>query len=375
AMVGEEVERLLAGEPGLRGLVAPARERALEALAAHGAYLEELLDGPHRDPRIGPVLFARRLALTLHSPLSPGELLARAESRLAEIESEVEEAACRYLGSGAPGGEGSAAIRAALDRVASQAPDDASVVQAVEAALGRCTGAVRQLGIVTVPDDPMVIEAMPVFRRGVAVAYCDPAGALEEGGETHLAIAPTPDGWPAEQKASFYREYNHAMIVDLAAHEAMPGHMLQLAHARRFAGSTPVRRVFESGTFVEGWAVHAERIVAESGLGGLPVKLQQLKMQLRTTINAVLDVSVHAGEMSKDEALGLMRRRGFQEEGEAEGKWRRALLTSTQLSTYFVGFSELDELFGNLGSRLDYDAVLAHGSPPPALLAGLLTEP
>ena len=35
--------------------------------------------------------------------------------------------------------------------------------------------------------------------------------------------------------------------------------------------------------------------------------------------------------------MALMTGRGFQEEGEAAGKWRRALLTSTQLSTYFVG--------------------------------------
>ena len=39
--------------------------------------------------------------------------------------------------------------------------------------------------------------------------------------------------------------------------------------------------------------------------------------------------------------MALMTERGFQEEGEAAGKWRRALLTSTQLSTYFVGYTEV----------------------------------
>jgi hypothetical protein len=81
---------------------------------------------------------------------------------------------------------------------------------------------------------------------------------------------------------------------------------------------------------------------------------------------------VHAGEMSESEALELMMTRGYQEESEARGKWRRACLTSAQLSTYFVGYTELDELFTALGDRLDYDELLAHGSPPPTLLRGVL---
>jgi uncharacterized protein (DUF885 family) len=158
----------------------------------------------------------------------------------------------------------------------------------------------------------------------------------------------------------------------LTVHEAMPGHMLQLAHARRYSGPTFVRKMLSSGTFVEGWAVHAERLMAEAGVGGLPVRLQQLKMQLRMTINTILDVSVHAGDMDEEAALALMMGRGHQEESEARFKWRRACLTSAQLSTYFVGYTELAELFDSLGDRLDYNQVLAHGSPAPRLLGDLM---
>lgn len=96
--------------------------------------------------------------------------------------------------------------------------------------------------------------------------------------------------------------------------------------------------------FVEGWAVYAEELMAGLGFGGLPVRLQQLKMQLRMTINALLDQLVHCDDMPESEAMALMTGRGFQEEGEAAGKWRRALLTSTQLSTYFVGYSEMADI-------------------------------
>jgi uncharacterized protein (DUF885 family) len=370
AMVGEEVDRLLDGEPGLRPVVEPAQRRALEALEGFEGTLRDLLEGPHRSPRIGPDLYARLLALELSSSMAPGEVLARAEHRIEELDEQLEEVARQYLGG--QGGDRASAVRDALDRLALDRPDDSTIVGTAEAAVARCTDAVRELGVVSVPDQPLRVELMPVFRRGAGGAYCDPPGPLEEGGSTSFAIEPTPEDWSAEQKASFYREYNNAAVLNLTVHEAMPGHMVQLAHARSFKGSTIARRVITSGTFVEGWAVHAERIMAESGFGGLALALQRLKMQLRVAINAVLDVSVHTGDLGEDAAVALMMTRGYQEESEARGKWRRACLTAAQLSTYFVGYSELADLFSSLGRDIDYDEVLAHGSPPPRMLGAVL---
>jgi uncharacterized protein (DUF885 family) len=69
-----------------------------------------------------------------------------------------------------------------------------------------------------------------------------------------------------------------------------------------------------------------------------------------------------------------MSDRGFQEEGEAAGKWRRALLTSAQLSTYYVGYTEISDLAAELratpgqADRTVHDRMLAHGSTPVRLL-------
>ena len=54
-------------------------------------------------------------------------------------------------------------------------------------------------------------------------------------------------------------------------------------------------------------------------------------MRLRVICNAILDQSIHAGNMSEQEALDLMMKEGFQQEGEAVAKWKRARLSSTQL--------------------------------------------
>ena len=103
-------------------------------------------------------------------------------------------------------------------------------------------------------------------------------------------------------------------------------------------------------------------------------------MQLRMIINAILDARVHGHGMTEAEAMALMTGRGYQEEGEAAGKWRRALLTSAQLSTYYVGYTEVADLAGDLRAaspgqpdREIHDRMLAHGSPPARLLRPLTT--
>jgi uncharacterized protein (DUF885 family) len=217
------------------------------------------------------------------------------------------------------------------------------------------------------------------------VAYCDSPGPLDPAPlPTFLAVSPTPADWTPQRVASFYREYNKHMVQDLMVHEAMPGHYLQLQHSRRFSGSaTPIRAALGSGSFIEGWAVYAEELMAELGFPGAgdprAVRMQQLKMQLRMIINAILDSRIHSRGMTEAEAMALMTGRGYQEEGEAAGKWRRALLTSAQLSTYYVGYTEVRDLAADLRAadpglrpREIHERMLAHGSPPVRLLRTLV---
>ena len=363
SMLREQVPPLAGTAPRTFLSVEPMRTAAEDALVEHRDWLLEQLDGAHGDPRLGSSLFAAKLHLFLDADLSAEHVAAAAREHLDRVTDELTELAVGWVG---PGDD---AIRRALDRAAAEVPDDRTIVSVARRWLAEATELVTSSGVVRVPDDPLEIEVMPELRRGVAVAYCDAPGPLEEGGVTRFAISPTPAGWSPERVASFYREYNTAMMANLTVHEAMPGHMVQLAHARRYRGATRVRQVLASGSFIEGWGVHSEEIMARLGYGGVPVRLQQLKTKLRTIINALLDAGVHAGGMSEAEAIELMTGSGFQEEGEAIGKWRRVQLTSAQLSTYFVGYLELAP---TLAGRTRYDDVLAHGSPPPRHLLALL---
>ncbi|MER7888264.1 DUF885 domain-containing protein [Micromonospora sp. NPDC094482] len=376
ALIRDEVPALLAQVPGLHGVVEPAATAAIAALEEFVAWLRIGLAGdagPGRDPRLGRRRWEARLWHTLDTELGATEIRRRAWANLDRVTAEIREAAVELVG----GPADDETVRRALNLLAAEHPDDHTIVDLAGVTLDEATDFVRAHDLVTLLDDPCVIQEMPEFARGVAVAYCDSPGPLEIADvPTFYCIAPTPAEWPAHRVESFYREYNDHMIRNLTVHEAMPGHFLQLAHARRYAGGTRVRALAESGPFIEGWAVYAEELMAGLGFGGLPVRLQQLKMQLRMTINALLDQLVHCEELPEAEAMALMTERGFQEEGEAAGKWRRALLTSTQLSTYFVGYSEVAEIAAarpdGVSVREWHDAMLAHDCPPPRHLRTLL---
>jgi uncharacterized protein (DUF885 family) len=377
ALLTGEFDRELDGAPQLRREIDAVRPAALEAVEEHRRWLTDRLASAARDPRIGAEMFGRKLGYTLDAGSDADAILARAEADLERTEEEIAEVASRVAGEvrSSPG-----LVRRVLDRLAQDHPSDDTVVASATEAFDQARAFTQAERIVTLYDDPLEIIEMPEFHRGVAVAYCDPPGPLETANlPTFYAISPTPADWPPERVASFYREYNANQIHDLTIHEGIPGHMLQLGHWRRFRAPTAVRAAFWSGPFVEGWAVYVERVMAEHGYRGDALRMQRLKMLLRTIINAILDARVHARGMTEEEGMRLMLERGHQEEGEAVGKWRRALLTSTQLSTYYVGYTEVSDLAARLRAARPeltelglHDLMLSQGSPAPRHVRSLL---
>jgi uncharacterized protein (DUF885 family) len=264
--------------------------------------------------------------------------------------------------------EKKALVKKVLDALANDRPDDATIVARSKKLLAEASTFVRDHDLVTIPEQPCDVIEMPEYRRGVAVAYCESSGPLEKKQETFFAISPTPKDWPPKRVLSFYREYNDSMLAELTVHEAMPGHFLQIMHNNQF--DSKLRAVLADGSFVEGWAVYAEWLMAKYGFGGAKVRMQRQKMVLRLCANAILDHEVHAGTMDEKAALALMMGEAFQEEGEAVGKWRRARLSSAQLTTYYYGFSEMLKLResaekqAGFSERAYHDKLIGSGSPP-----------
>ena len=359
--------------------------RARDAVLEFSGWLTEQLPEARRSPRLGERLYAATLWHGLDDDIAPMLLLEAAEAHLNKVNLAMKGYAAQYLGEKATAPD---LVQRAFARIAAEAPvTNKTVLGIVEQALVRTTEFVRANDLISIPElDVRVIE-MPEIHRGVAVAYCDAPGPLESAQvATFVAVSPTPSDWTVDRVDSFYREYNAVQLHGLTIHEAMPGHVLQLAQSHHFEATTPVRAFARSGVFIEGWAVYSEELLVSRGYApfddktsALALRLQQLKMQARLTINAILDVRVHTAEMTEEEGLDLMMNRGFQEEGEATGKWRRALLTAGQLPTYFVGYRALSEIVADLrvlhpdwSDRQIHDLMLAYGAPAPRYLREFL---
>ena len=369
-----------------------AMEMARGAVDTHQRWLEEeLLPKAAGNFRLGAEIYDKKLAFTLNSPLTRPQIRTRAESELKRIRDEMYEIAKgvykkEYEYTKFPDTPDEAykqaIIRAALEVAYRELPDPERIVEIATDQLREATEFVRKAKLVTVPDDPIEIIVMPEFQRGIALAYCDSPGPLDVGQKTFYAVAPLPADWTSEQVQSYLREYNLYSLRNLTVHEAMPGHYLQLAHSNRYPST--LRAVLSSGVFVEGWAVYAEHLMVEQGYmdGNRLMELIVHNWYLRGIANALMDQAIHAGDMTREEALELMIEDTFQEEREAATKWVRAQLTSVQLSTYFVGYlehvdlrNEVEKAWGDDFSLKSYhDKLLSFGSPPVRFTRALLLD-
>ena len=366
-------------QAGMKVELAPAQAVAVAALTDYGKWLEtDLLPRSTGEFRLGEAKYRQKLKYALSSDMSKEDLLKRAEADLKATQDKMYGIAFPLFNKYFPLKEGEKMrpikkeiIKAVLDKLAEKRPNNETIVTQANQDLKETTEFVRVNNLVTVPTEPVKVIEMPEFARGSAVAYFDSAGPLEKKNETFFTISPTPKDWSDARKTSFYKEYNDYMLEDLTVHEAMPGHYLQIMHSNKFKAPTMIRAIFRSGTFTEGWAVYAEQIMAEKGYGGAEVEMQQLKMKLRVIINAIIDQKIHTAGMTEKEAVDFMMNEGFQEEGEAAGKWKRAQLSSTQLSTYYVGSVEVNDLRrayeaknkGKVDLKQMHDAMLSFGSP------------
>ncbi len=388
SLIRDELNSYLEQVPKLIEEIKPVQQQAVAALEEYKTWLQnDLLPRSNGDFRLGDELFRKKLRYALDSDIDKEELLRRAEEELEAVTEQMYVTAVplfkKYYSEevfDATVTKKDQIIKMVLDKLADKRPTEDNIIELAKQKLRECKDFVREKKLVTLFGDAIDIVVMPEFERGVAIAYCSSPGPLEEKGETFYAIAPPPENWNNKRVESYFREYNNFMLVNLTVHEAMPGHYLHATHSNRFKAPTLIRSIFGSGTFTEGWATYSEQLMVEHGFGGAELKMQMLKMRLRMVINVILDQKIHTAGMTEDEAMALMINKGFQEDGEAAGKWRRACLSSTQLSTYYMGNIEINDIRkdyqAKAGDSFDmlafHDKLLSFGTPAPKYIRQLL---
>src|SRR5262249_16497238 len=104
-------------------------------------------------------------------------------------------------------------------------------------------------------------------------------------------------------------------ILSTAAHEAMPGHFLQLSIARRHPDF--VRKSQVSGVFAEGWAFYGEEMFLRLGLFGddLDARLFIARWERVRGGRAIVDPKLASGEWTYEQAVDFYAREsGFTHE-------------------------------------------------------------
>ena len=368
-----------------RGRVAPAAEAAIAAIEAFTAWLrDELLPAADGDFRLGRDLYERKFAAVLKSTISPSELERRAAAAYDDVRAEMLRLARElwpaWIGDEPMPDDPNALTRRVLDAIAVDHPKADELLDFCRAEHDRILAFVRERDLIGLPEDPLQIIWTPPFLRAFGGAMLIPPGPLDKGLDSFFAITPPPESWSDEQVESMLRENNARSLKVLTIHEATPGHYLQLAWSNR-CESLP-RSVFGSGVFAEGWAVYVTQVMMDAGYADddPALLLAHWKYYLRAITNTLMDIRIHTGTMTEEEAMSMMVEGGFQERSEASEKWNRARLSSTQLCSYFLGGAEMTELEREARRRSGdgfvwrpfLESVISHGTPPMPIIREIL---
>ncbi|WP_437569905.1 DUF885 domain-containing protein [Sorangium sp. So ce542] len=228
--------------------------------------------------------------------------------------------------------------------------------------------------IVSLPsDERAIVKETPPYMRWNS-AFLDAPGPFERKGLEAFYYITKPDpSWPKKEQEEYVMP--RGTLLSTTVHEVYPGHFVQGLWVNR--APTEAQRMFESYSFVEGWAHYAEQMMIEQGFGkeDPQSRLGQLADALLRNCRVVVSLGVHAEGMGLDEA----ERRFVDDCAQDRATAREQALRATFDPGYFaytLGKLQIlklrEEAKAALGAafslRRFHDTLLAHGSPPLPLI-------
>jgi uncharacterized protein (DUF885 family) len=338
-----------------------ASEAAKIAVELYASWLEGTLPGGTDDWAIGREKHDALVELRAFDGYDADAILALGWERLHE-ERAARAAAAREI-------DPDADEATVIDRVKSDQPatfDDA--LEAYRDAMYRAKRHLVDHDLATIPDGERIeVVPTPEYLRNVIpfAAYFEPA-AFDPAPEGIYIVTPSVGGDP-----NAMREHNYASISNTSIHEAYPGHHLQLDTARRNRSLT--RLLADAPEFVEGWGMYSELMMREHGFDAGPAfRVVMHTDAIWRACRIILDIRLHRGELSVEEAIDfLVEQTSFERtNAEAEVKWYT--YRPTYPLSYLLGRTLLlglraDEQ-GRLGERFSlkafHDTLMRNGSVP-----------
>ncbi|MBM4193893.1 MAG: DUF885 domain-containing protein [Gemmatimonadetes bacterium] len=373
-------------EIGPAGKVAPdalARQVLDAAAAARAAFAEFanwLRTKPAAAPKaiVGGALFDTLLATGHACERSAASLLQQARDEFAAARAKLEADSRETAGS----------WEAADQRLSAAHPPTAEYLAAFERTWAQCRAKVERLDLVSWPKWPLRYVIQPEWAQESApYLYFLPyrAPAPNDTVRAHDYLIPPIPAANADQHLS---AWNHAVIkLNHVVHHGAIGHHVQnwFAYHRaesrvgRVAAVDGATRIgmFTGGTMAEGWACYATDLMDEIGFLTPLERLAQQHTRVRLLARAIVDIELHQGSMTFDEAVAFyVARVGMKPAAALSEATKNSLFPATAVM-YWLGTSGIHALRAELSRRQGpafalkafHDALLSHGSIPVAAAA------
>ncbi|MFC3896864.1 DUF885 domain-containing protein [Lentzea rhizosphaerae] len=348
--------------PELRAQLVDAAVPAAEAFDRYAVFLDELVLRATGDWRMGEKLYSTMLQDKELLGYGAPELHQRGQDAYAALEAELVELA------------GSADWRTAMSALQDDHPPTLEAMRAeYEAETARARAALVEHSLVTLPDgeECQVVPSPPFQRAIMAVAsYVGPPPLTSNRGG-YFFVPYTPDNATDEQITQRLRTNARSQLPTISVHEAYPGHHWHSAWVAAQGPAHPLRKVFRTPYFSEGWALYSEKLLRSVGYyttrGAL---MGHVEARLFRAARMVVDTALHCGDMTPDEAEAFMVARTALTPGTAAGEVKRYCAWPTQAPSYLTGALEIDlirddYLAAGLGSLRDFhDRIAGSGALP-----------
>ncbi len=221
------------------------------------------------------------------------------------------------------------------------------------------------------PKTQFEIRQTEKFREATASAEYVPAS--EDGSRPGIFYCPIPDP----------KKFNAIGMETLFLHEAIPGHHYQVSLQQENKELPQFRRFLWYGAYGEGWALYAESLGQDLGLYANPYQyLGHLSDAMLRAVRLVVDVGIHTGKMSREEAIDYMLSNMRTSPAEATQEIERYMAIPGQALSYMIGKKKILELRQRTqekkGEQFDikkfHDVMLAHGCLPLETLDEIINE-
>ena len=348
---------------------------AKKAIADYAAWLKALPNKTPRSFRLGSALYAKKFNFDIQSSYTADEIYKIAIDHKKDLHEKMfvlaDKLWAKYKGKDPKPADKLDLIKQVIDKISLQHTTPEKFQSEIEKQIPELTAYVKAKDLLYIdPSKPLVVRKEPAYMAGVAGASISAPGPYDKNANTYYNVG-SMTGWTAENAESYLREYNDYILQILNIHEAVPGHYTQLVYSNQ--SPSIIKSILGNGAMIEGWAVYAEKMMLESGYKNSDeMWLMYYKWNLRATCNTILDISVHTKNMSKEAAIDLLTKEAFQQQAEADGKWKRVTLSQVQLCSYFTGYTEIynlrEELKKKEGDKFNlkkfHEKFLSFGSAP-----------